>query len=448
MTAQKAKTTTKKKEMVSPQETPATNDQEYQGQGQGHKEKEKEEKLTMYDYSYDYDYQRVAHTEAYLEQQLSAEKPPNEAALEKLGDYILYGKNPKTGKSPVQEKRVHIQARYSSYSRPQPLAIDELVANIYFDERAMKPVDYARYTNPRQTICREKDADVPGMVDLWKVIDHYQAILDNYEADDAEKDPNIREITSYEEYRIRHMLIQLRTQQYVLKDSHKPPIQMLVVDTNDYTTSDSCDWDVPGSAFCVAPLGLRYREGDNPMFQPLYGADLPDFECRTERFTLDFRKKEHVSALLQNWWDLYWQSQEDKDALIGDIIHTLYYYIAETDLSEEYSLILWRKMYRVSADAINEELDSKFGITFGDDWVSNLWVHKIPEMIAETATLHLQKFELRNSPEKWKQCNTCNEFLPRTAHYYTRRRQAADGFTGRCKKCAKKLREQRGSGKQ
>ena len=123
--------------------------------------------LRMYDYQLPYAEDRVAHTEAYLNQQLSQDIYLSPSALENLGNYILYGKDQETNRSPVQDKEISIKPRYSSYSRPEPLAIDELVQNVYFDERALKPLGYTRYPQQKETIDREADSHIPGMEELW-----------------------------------------------------------------------------------------------------------------------------------------------------------------------------------------------------------------------------------------------------------------------------------------
>ncbi|MBR2734712.1 MAG: hypothetical protein IKE05_00785 [Clostridia bacterium] len=53
--------------------------------------------------------------------------------LELCTDYVLYGKDP-DGLSSVDKKQVYIKPKYNSYSRPEPVSLDEMMESPTFDE--------------------------------------------------------------------------------------------------------------------------------------------------------------------------------------------------------------------------------------------------------------------------------------------------------------------------
>ena len=43
--------------------------------------------------------------------------------------------------------------------------------------------------------------------------------------------------------------------------------------------------------------------------------------------------------------------------------------------------------------------------------------------------------------EEFKECNTCGKMLLRSSENFVKKSRSKDGFTGRCKRCDRKVRE-------
>ena len=128
----------------------------------------------------------------------NSDKKFSASDLETIANYILYGKDENTGESIVDRKEVQIKTKYNSYSKKEPESLDELIESPTFDERIFN-TDKNRYKSIKPKIDREKDADVPGIQELWKSIDRYQHIIDANTG--KVDDPAAPKLTSVELYK-------------------------------------------------------------------------------------------------------------------------------------------------------------------------------------------------------------------------------------------------------
>jgi hypothetical protein len=147
---------------------------------------------------------------------LSYEQSSTQKELETIANFILYGKDPNSGKNYCQKKEIHIEQAKSSYKKKEPESLEALLENPLISENDFMPIQKSSYKKLKPTIDREKDKDVPGIQDLWKAID----IL-------AEQVRVLKEKKQLglEFYRKNHMLIALRKEQFVLKDSVSEPLR-------------------------------------------------------------------------------------------------------------------------------------------------------------------------------------------------------------------------------
>ena len=105
--------------------------------------------------------------------------------LEKLADYILYGKDSQKLTNLVQQKRIlKPQTIHNSYNKKTAESLEALQESPDFpaQEASLKPYEEKNsYTNPRPVIKRPSadgtdcgDSDIPGMVELWDSIDRLE----------------------------------------------------------------------------------------------------------------------------------------------------------------------------------------------------------------------------------------------------------------------------------
>lgn len=87
--------------------------------------------------------------------------------LEGMANFILYGKDPDTGKSCVDNKEVRIPTKYSSFKKKEPESLEALQESPTFSEAELRPYNFKNvYTKPKNTISRNRDGDIPGMQQL------------------------------------------------------------------------------------------------------------------------------------------------------------------------------------------------------------------------------------------------------------------------------------------
>ena len=96
--------------------------------------------------------------------------------LETISNYLLFGKD-EDGKSIVDRKEISIKTKHNSYARKEAESLDALMEKPTFDERCFQ-TSTTRYKTIKPSIDRIKDADVPGMKELWAIIDDMQHLID------------------------------------------------------------------------------------------------------------------------------------------------------------------------------------------------------------------------------------------------------------------------------
>ena len=194
--------------------------------------------LRYIDYSLYTDKERVEKVNELLADPL----PLSEFELEGLANYILYGKDESKLTNSVQQKRImRPNTKFGSFARRNEDSLDELMENPLFDESTLHEYSERNtYTKPKTTIKRPKynangvmvdagDSVIPGMSELWDCIDRMARKLDIYNGKvepnpDSPEDMAAKEWDSLTAYKMRHWLINLRQQQYYLRESYYAPI--------------------------------------------------------------------------------------------------------------------------------------------------------------------------------------------------------------------------------
>lgn len=388
------------------------------------------------DFCLNTDKERKEYVEKYLLE--NSDKKFSNTDLETIANYILYGKDSNTGESIVDRKEVQIKTKYNSYSKKEPESLDELMESPTFDERIFIK-DRNRYKIIKPKIDREKDFDIPGIQDLWKSIDRYQYIIDvNTGKID---DPGAPKLSSVELYKFKHMVIDLRRQQFYLKDMVKPTICMFGTNARKvYQLEDnSIPFDIENSDFSIAPLGV-FIGADEKFLNPReYQGE--DYQYnKNAKYIIDFRNPDHIYYLLENYEDLKIGTLNKPDSTIGFLLNTLDFYIDLSNLSEQKKLILEYKKAKIQNEIIKEKLFEKFGLTHSANYISTIWKQKICKEIAETAKLHFDYFLNRNHQFKWKKCNQCGKIKLKDPREFMRKSRSSDGLSNRCKECDKENR--------
>ena len=227
--------------------------------------------------------------------------------LETMANYILYGKDSNTGTSIVDRKEVEIDTKYSTYKKKKPESLDELIESPTFDEHIIQdPTIRNHYKVIKPKIDREKDSYIPGIKELWEQIDYWDYLIKVSEG--KINDPNTKKLSPLNLYKARHFLVELRRQQFYLKDAVCPTVLMFKTNVRpSYMKADSdIPWDFEDSDFAIAPLGII---SSNPK-RFWYPRDIEekDYIYNTKaHYIIDFRNSEHIYYLFEAYEDLRYE---------------------------------------------------------------------------------------------------------------------------------------------
>lgn len=170
---------------------------------------------------------------------------------------------------------------------------------------------------------------------------------------DEEEICKMREkVTHWNQYKylkMRHELVELRREQYTLRDSFRKT--MFTQDDDSYTEVAPLDFDVNVD---VLPLGLNYGEGISLVvfrtWRELVPSQISDADLKlmsdlywkkegsaqsTYQTWIDFRELEHVYQLLNYLGELNDAAVEaDVSSNLPSLLRTLQFYIDHADLND------------------------------------------------------------------------------------------------------------------
>ena len=377
---------------------------------------------------------------------------PTQSELDTLSNYILYGKD-EDGTSVVDRGEVEIETKYKSYSKRKAESLDELMETPGFNENTV--VTKYIYRHPKPTIDKEADANIPGMKELWQSIDRVAYILGmcngDIEPDDTMAPVRVENYTSTDLYKLKHHLIDMRKQQYVLKEAYGGTEHLFnpnVTKSAQLASAplDPIDWE----RVWFYPLGLVDVPRDNRWVSP---QDYEEKISPWDRFmdlgllkgyqVIDFTNGEHIYLLTKAYQDLSVAADQENDGTCAAILKTLKFYVDKAKLSEARQLIWELKCGQANNEFIRKEVNSKFGTSYNENYISTLFKQNICTEVAAAARLHADYFINRADPTSWKICSGCGQRKLRDTREFMRKSKSSDGLASRCKECEKAAREAR-----
>ena len=360
--------------------------------------------------------------------------------LETIANYILYGKD-SDGTSIVDRGEVEIDTKYNTYQRKKPESLDELTENPAFDERiVLDPSTKNHYKVVKPKIDREKDSYIPGIQELWAQIDRWQYLIDvtTGKIDDS----SVKKLSPLNLYKARHHIVELRRQQFYLKDAVAPTILMFKTNVHQsyYREDNSIPWDCADSDYSIAPLGIITPK-DPKFIDPRNYRGLPYSYNSNAIHIIDFRNQDHIYYLLEAYEDLKCAADRKPESLLNGILDTLDFYCGLANLSPLKQRVLEMKKRKKSNNNIHERVNKEFGTTYSANYISTIWKQKVCGEIAEAARLHYDWYLKREETFAWKRCNQCGKIKLKDTREFMRKSRSSDGFSNRCKECDKENRE-------
>lgn len=365
--------------------------------------------------------------------------------LNLVTDYILYGKE-QDGKSMVDKKEIFIKTKYSSYNKQEPLSLEELMESPTFDESQLIK-EKTQYKKIKPFLDKEKCKNIPGMKELWEKINKIDRIIKLVTGEEQPKtNEKIPKLSSKQLYTLKHTLIELRREQYLLKDSVYPEIGTRKNIGNYY--SNPIDYQLNYSVF---PCGLMKEKNDIEFIEPFKSKkEFKSFNIeekisrleKQNKHYFNFLDKNHIYQLCLNYYDIKAQIEKIPDSPLHNLLWTLDFYVEKANLSPQQKLILEDKKKRFLNKEIVKHLENELGIHHQENYISTIW-NKITEQIAAAADLNYDEWLAKDYAAAWKKCNCCNRMLLRDSRNFVRKSKAVDGLTNCCKRCDQKKRKNR-----
>ena len=246
---------------------------------------------------------------------------------------------------------------------------------------------------PKVTITKKDLEEIEPLRQLREAINLWEAKLKVTEGKDA--------------FIIKKALIEMRKDQYLIKNAYKKPIVFNKI-------SHSRNFTLLPDKTC------RFDEDGYPIPE---GVSLLDPAV--------------CSAILCNYSRL---KQDSSDQFEGDLYYLMDAFDEVADIAlKEYPL--YEKIVECKIDGlqniqIQEILQMEFGIKHSLEYISSLWRKKIPKLIASAAEDQwLDWYYLNEEKGKYKRCSRCGQIKLAHNKYFSKNKTSKDGFYSICKKC-------------
>lgn len=246
---------------------------------------------------------------------------------------------------------------------------------------------------PKVTITKKDLDEIQPLRQLREAINVWEAKLKVTEGKDA--------------FVIKKALIEMRKDQYVIKNAYRRPIVPNKLTRSTHVTilpDETSSFDEEGYPI---PKGVSLL---NPVV---------------------------CSAILCNYSRL---KEDSYDRFEGDLYYLMLAFdeIADKALKEYplYEKIVECKVDGLQNTQIQEILQVEFGIKHSLEYISSLWRKKIPKLIASQAEdEYLYWYYLNIEKGKYKKCSRCGQVKLAHNKYFSKNKTSRDGFYSICKKC-------------
>ena len=250
---------------------------------------------------------------------------------------------------------------------------------------------------PKVTITQDDIETVPGLKELREAI--------------AEVEAAAKKATGKKKFLLKKQLIEMRQDQYVLKNAYRQPIYCM----NAIKSFNKIDL---GENITIDEEGEIHSDGLLTLFNPA-----------------------HVSVLLCHYGRL-------KEDSWGNFFGDAYFLMEDLDnliektLKEDYPLYYDLLIYKIDGlqnIEIQAKLEERHGIKHSVEYISSLWRKKIPKLLAEQAQEDYLNWHFTMKEKgKWKKCSRCGQVKLAHNRFFSKNKTSKDGFYSICKSCRNK----------
>lgn len=313
--------------------------------------------------------------------------------LEILATYILDASITKEDKKNkyimTNNRMVTINKRETSY--------EELIGKFENGEDGVYNLinqDKNMYLEHKIEITEEDCAEIPGLKQLKEEIARIEELA--------------KAATGKRKYLLKKQAIEMRQQQYLLKELFKTPVRSHTACHNGGNQIDLEEH-------------IYLDEKGEPTSDAL----------------VTFLKPEHVSAILCNY--------ELLDHHLSNKFSNDFYYMLEDfkKLMKEalapypaYMTLVKAKIRGETNAATQKILEEKHNLHHTPEYISSLWRNKIPKIISEKAKdNYLIWYYTEVEVGTWKKCTRCGEVKLAHNRFFSKNNTSKDGFYSICKSC-------------
>lgn len=396
---------------------------------------------------------------------------PNEHELETISNYILWGKDAR-GKNSQQNGEVELK----KWTSTPVESLESLAEMPGFQETQVRPLSEPP-TRIQRTVFDRRRAleEAPEHLkqtfeDLFRQIDEIELELNYYELWVGKRKLPPREkleqvftpeertalnekalrLSQFKYLKLRHLLVELRAQQYIYYDTYKEQIlshagarEPVLQPENIYIGED----------ISIYPVGLKDESRlSAKIFNVERTPEPNDFgeeelkqitellwKPKTSQY-IDFTKPEHVLNVYLLRADLRDAEMEDPKSIYGAagrILCTLEFYETHANLSPLQKDLLELKLHNTTNLEIAKQLNKTYNKSYNENYISTIFHQKIIRSIAAAASEHREILENIFYPENFKKCRDCGRTLLMTSDNFVKQKKSSDGFSPRCKACEK-----------
>lgn len=277
-------------------------------------------------------------------------------------------------------------------------SFEGILDKLEFEDSIYSIIDENKQTilTPKVSITKKDIEEIPDLKELQECI----GLLEEIE----------KRARGLKKYILKKWLIELRKDQYVIKDNYRHTQYFNKITHNVLNPADNYNEEV-------------------------YLTE----EKRVESDGLiSFYNPSHISWLLHYYSDL-------KEQAWGHFENDLWYLMEDLDVLVEQALaetqpmlydLLIMKIDGLSNTEIGIEINKKYGKKYTNEYLSSLWRKKIPKLIVEEAERqYLDWYYTIVEKGKWKKCSRCGQIKLAHNFYFSKNKSSRDGFYSICKCC-------------
>lgn len=251
---------------------------------------------------------------------------------------------------------------------------------------------------PKISITQHDLDTIPCLQQLRDTINAWEAALKRSSGKDA--------------FTIKKALIEMRKDQYVIKQAYQKPIVAAKLTRSGQT---------------YIPLDDKSHLVTTCDGQEVYVDEVSLMNPKVVSAILC-----NYSKLKEDSWGNFesdiWYLMETFDAISYRAIKDFPVYLKIVEL----------KIDKRQNEEIQRILQEEFGMTYSVEYLSSLWRNKIPKLIAAEATEDFITWEYKTRGYPMKKCSKCGETKPAHNQFFSKNKTSRDGWYSVCKRCRNK----------